>query len=525
MLVIGGAIRRARGPRPADEGGAVLVAVLVVMLVGFIVASAVAASTIFAIQTNAGNRSNTQAFVSAESGRDVAAAALAAGCSATTFSGDDPTYSSTVYVTAGDQPESSTSAGVAVGCPTETTRYVVIRSVGTGADGSTATVESVYPWLVSSSEEIGGVMTYFAGGYTTGVAHYTGDLVLRKGNWACNIDGVLNGDLYVLEGSVSLSNGCTINGDVWAEGNVFSNSQRITITGNITTNGSVEISANGGAQIGGSITAKGTVTLSDQGSTPAQVSGGVTSRGTIAVGSLWTVAGAQTPGSPDDPVFDPSLEWLRSATQWIDLDNTNWGPAYTASNVCDLLRNNPDPSIASLVATAGDPLVLDFTTCGSAAVGVALGGITVRRDVVMIAEPSARLDVSVAGPLSDDGNKRQLMFVQSDASRAYVDGQPAPHCGNGNQNNKFGVSGSIDADLRIMIYSACGITGTATSSFSGQYYTNDSLHMHSSAEYTCRSMAWSPAFGTLGCTIDGPDGITETVTTQQLGSLVYQTER
>ena len=524
MLVIGSVLWRARRKIADDDSGAVLVSVLVVMLVGFIVASTVAASTIFAIQANADNRSNTQAFIAAESGRDVAAAALAAGCMTTTFSGSDPQYSSAIYVTDGDEPDSATSAGVSQGCPTSNTRYVVIRSTGTGADGSTATVEAVFAWQVTTNVQTGGVMTYFAGGFTSGVSNYTGDLVLRRGDWTCNVGGVLNGDLYVLEGSVSLSNDCTINGNVSAEGNVFSNSQSIEINGSITSNGNVSISANGGAVITGNISAKGAVNLSDQGSTPAQVTGSVTSRGGIAVGSLWT-AGPQTPNHPGDPVFDPTLDWLRSATQWVDLDNTNWGPTYTASNVCSLLANNASPSLASLVSATGDPLVLDFTTCGNSAVAASLGGVTIRRDIVIIAKPTVRLEVSVQGPLADDGNKRQIVFVHSDASRAYVDGEPVPHCGNGNQNDKFNVAGSIDPSLRIMIYTACGVAGTATSSFSGQYYTNDSLHMHSSAAYTCRSMSWLPAFDTLGCTVAGPEGITELITSQRLGGLVYQTER
>lgn len=526
MLVISDLLRRARRhARGADDSGAVLVTVVVVMLVGFVLVSVVSASTVFAIQTNAGNRSSTQAFVAAESGRDVAAAALASGCTGTTFSGTDPSYSSRILVTAGEQPASATDPGLSEGCPDESTRYVVVRSSGTGSDGSAVTLDAVYPWQVAYSQQAGGVMTYFAGGFTTGVAHYTGDLVLRRGDWSCNIDGVLKGDLYVLEGNVTLSNGCTIDGDVWAEGDVTSNSQSIEITGSITANGRVDISANGGAIIGGTITAKGPVTLRDQGSTPARVRGGVASGGGITVGTLWTIDGARTANSPSDPVFDPSLEWLRSATHWVDLDNTGWGRAYSATSVCALLGRNANPSIASLVSTAGDPLVLDFTACGSGAVGVSLAGVTVRRDVVVIVGARVRMNVGVGGTMRDDGNERQLVFVHSDASRDFVDGEPAPHCGNGTQKDSFDVSGAIDAHLRIMIYTACGITGTATSSFSGQYYTNDSLHMHSSAAYVCRSMNWAPAFNTLGCSIDGPDGILETVATQRLGDLRYQTER
>jgi hypothetical protein len=75
------------------------------------------------------------------------------------------------------------------------------------------------------------------------------------------------------------------------------------------------------------------------------------------------------------------------------------------------------------------------------------------------------------------------------------------------------------------MYTPCGITGTATASFSGQYYTNDSTHMHSSAAYTCKSMSWSPAFDELGCKIKGSGGVVEGSLVQRLGDRVYQSEQ
>ena len=52
-----------------DDDGAVLVTVVIVMFVGFIVATVVAASVLSTIGVNADNTGNTQAFVTAESGR------------------------------------------------------------------------------------------------------------------------------------------------------------------------------------------------------------------------------------------------------------------------------------------------------------------------------------------------------------------------------------------------------------------------------------------------------------------------
>ncbi|MGL4255879.1 MAG: hypothetical protein ACRCSL_06050, partial [Microbacterium sp.] len=377
MLVIDRLLRHAR--RAPDDRGAVLITVVIVMLVGFIVASVVAGSVLFAIQSNAENRSETPAFVAAESGRDVAVAAIANGCTATTFSGTDPTYSSSVYVTAGNQPATATDAGVSAGCPTSSTRYVVVRSTGTGADGSTATIDAVYPWQVTYSQQPGGVVTFFSGGFMASVSHYTGDLVLRDGSFYCNNGNTLTGDLYVIQGDTDFSNDCTVNGDIWSNGAVSSSSQNVKVVGDITSNGYVSMTSNGGALIDGSINAKGNITLSDQGSSTASITGNLTSRGSISVGSEWTAPGTKTPNSPTDPVFEPTLDWLKAATKWIDLDNTGWGTAYSATNVCNLIKNNPNPTIKQLVETAGSRLVLDFTGCGSTAVDISFSNLTVRR--------------------------------------------------------------------------------------------------------------------------------------------------
>ena len=87
MLVVDRLFKRVK----SGEDGAVLITVVIVMLVGFIVASVVAASVLFTIRANATNKGLTQAFIAAESGRDVAVAAMAA-CSTTHFTGTDPIY-------------------------------------------------------------------------------------------------------------------------------------------------------------------------------------------------------------------------------------------------------------------------------------------------------------------------------------------------------------------------------------------------------------------------------------------------
>ena len=87
----------------------------------------------------------------------------------------------------GAQPTNYDDLTCADACPTADTDYLVIRSTGTGPDGSTSTIDSVYRWSPTYSDVPGGVVTYFSGTTTQGVSHYTGDLVLRTGNWSCNV--------------------------------------------------------------------------------------------------------------------------------------------------------------------------------------------------------------------------------------------------------------------------------------------------------------------------------------------------
>src|SRR5690348_9737775 len=99
MLVINRVLARARSR--ANDDGAILVTVIVVMFVGFIVAATIAASIMFTIGANDSNQDRTEAFIAAESGRDAAVAAVTAGCTSTTVTGSDPTYATQIYSTSG----------------------------------------------------------------------------------------------------------------------------------------------------------------------------------------------------------------------------------------------------------------------------------------------------------------------------------------------------------------------------------------------------------------------------------------
>ena len=523
--------RRLRAHLHRDQDGAVLVTVVVVMFVGFLIAGMIAASVVFTLQSNVTNKGTTQAFIAAESGRDVAVAALADGCATTDMagSGTGPTYTYAVRTVAktGPNPPTNFDDLASSACPASDA-WVVIRSTGTGADGSTSTVDAVYEWQRTYSDVPGGVVTYFAGSITQGVAHYTGDLVLRDGNWSCNINGLLDGDLYVLTGTVSISTGCRINGDVYANGNVTSNGNNWRIdarpssesTGSITTNGLVSLPSTGSNSVAGNIHARGDVTL-DGGGTGV-VGGSVTSRNAVNANASWTT-GTQVPNSPSDPVFVPTLAWLMAATQWIDLPaSASWGTR--EPNVC----TKTAAQLVSLISVSGGPLVLDLTPCSNGAapftgqtLDLAMTNLTVNRDVVILSPANKRLKVNISGTTQDGGATRQIFFVHVDNTADNL-----PTCGNGLTQDQFDVAGLVDPDVRLMVYAPCGLGGTVNASFSGQLYADDTTHFVQSSVYTCKPMTWPIVLPKLGCTIKGEDGVLDDSTiVQKLGELVYQTER
>ena len=165
--------------------------------------------------------------------------------------------------------------------------------------------------------------------------------------------------------------------------------------------------------------------------------GALTSNHNIAVGSSWTT-GTQTPNIPTDPVFNPTLEWLRAATQWIDLPaSASWGTRQTG--VCTMTP----AQLITLMATAGGPLVIDLTPCPNnatpftgAKLALSISNMTLRRDVVVLSPAGKKLEVALGGTVA--GSDRQLFLVHVD-----TDADHLPTCGNGNAQDQFDVSGPL----------------------------------------------------------------------------------
>src|SRR5688572_16478635 len=69
-----------KDPKSAEDEGMALVTVVLVMLMGVVIVTTVAASVIFTMSANTRNKSTTQSFIAAESGRDAALELVSGTC-------------------------------------------------------------------------------------------------------------------------------------------------------------------------------------------------------------------------------------------------------------------------------------------------------------------------------------------------------------------------------------------------------------------------------------------------------------
>ncbi len=545
MLVINRGCDR---PRRDDDIGAVLVTVVVLMFVGFVIVAIVAAASIFTIGANAGNKDRTAAFIAAESGRDVArqrlmAVAAGAPCNSGTLIASvsaSPSYSFDIYTTSATAPTTAsnplTLPGLTKACPTDTTTRVVISSTGVVNAGksneATTNIATVYSWDRVQKSQPGGTVAYFDGQFKATQSDYAGDLVIRENSYECNSGSNIVGDLWVLGGAsgnvggnVEISTGCNVTGSIYARGKVYTKGGGgqggVNIGGDIVTQkGDIDIDVNG-MTIGGSMFSGRDVLLKQSGTVK-----NITAVGSVSMGG-WTLTGTKTSPAAA-PVFDPTLDKVWEITKWMDLGASNWSSQVSTEvkNACSLSaaeQANP----VGLLDDSTARLVLDYTACNPA---VALGAGTLTRDVVMLFAANAQMRGSVSGVLTST-SASQVLLVHIDKTLS----NNIPDCGNTVTDKKgvtTNVADTFDVDfknptVRIMVYSACGLTGQLKQDFTGQIYTNaDNTTRSNHSLFTCAPMSWVPAINNLSCTIKGNGGAAgSTVTTISLGDpMVFQTE-
>lgn len=533
--------------RKSDDSGAVLVTVVIVMLVGFVIATLIAASVLFTIQANSGNKRTTQAFIAAESGRDAAfgklkALAATGTCAVATDLRDTaslagtPAYEYTILTSSSESQTPPVVGGLTATCPTKDTKWVFVRARGLGPGDdpsdpeSGTTVEAYYPWTVTANTSTGGTVAYFDGQFKATKSAYEGDLVIRTGNYECNSDSHIVGSLWVLGGStgatlgnLELSTGCTITGSVYVAGLVKMKGGQgqggITIGGDIVANGDITLDSNA-LTLGGSIHSGHNVVLKQTGE----------AKNILAVGTIdqggWTVAAG---GVVDDnaaaPVYDPPLHGAGSVyelTNWIDL-GTNWSGDTEVKDMCAAAnaskQTNPYEYFDDYPSKR---LVLDYTRCD---VAVTVGAASLANDVVLLFAPNKKMSVTLGGSLTTTGDG-ELWLVHADN----VPNNRIPNCGNLDHKgdpipDSFEVSQNVTIAVRTLIYSPCGVKGNQKSDFNGQIYTNND-NRTVQANFNCRAMSWPPQLPNLSCTIKGDGGALPTTTySLTVGDLDYQAER
>jgi cytoskeletal protein CcmA (bactofilin family) len=530
---------RARTVSDDDDRGAMLVTIIVVMLVGVIVASAVAASVVFTIRTNVENQGHTQAFVAAESGRDVAVGRLASAigddgldCSRVVATGASAVDASPRYEyevrSSADADRPATWEEFTVDCPTEFTKWVAIRSTGWGVQGSQATVDAVYPWYHGPATQPAGTLAFFEGEFKATKSTYQGDLVIRDvGNYACNNGSgiAVDGDLWVLNGGLELTGDCAVSGSVYVRGLIDVKNHGFRVGGDvISVDGSILLTANI-VEIGGDIRAAGDI---DTKNGSGIVHGTFTTSGVMKNhnATKWrNEAGGPVPvlqGQPR-PVISPTLDQVFDATQWIELTSTTpWatGTDVVYTGVCSRAALE-----AILSSAESSRAIVDLSGCaasvgGKSTITVDPGSPQMTRDAVIVVPSTSNMDLKLSGHLRKavGAGDPQLLIVHLDADGTDI----KPTCTTG--PDKLSVGTSIN--LRALIYSSCGISNTIALTMTGQIYMgNEGLHLNAGT-FTCTPMSWQPIIGNLACGVKGAGGIfdpSDTVT--RLEHLAYQTER
>jgi hypothetical protein len=418
-------------------------------------------------------------------------------------------------------------------CPGDDTATVVITSTGTGDDGSTTELVSVYPWETILTEQPGGTMAFFDGRFKTTGSGYVGDLVVRTGDYNCSNDAVIQGDLWVVggetgavDGNVTLSSGCVVTGSIYAAGTVKSSSQPVTVGGDIVAQRAISLKSDG-MTIGGEVYSGTIITLDGTGATNGTIGGDVLAFGTItpdtkAALGKWTVTGELLAGKPK-PTFEPSLRDVYDMTTWADLGiATTWSSVDYPATETTVCPADPD----ALLNAGTDRLLVNLTACGTGPatnrkVSITLDGATITRDVMFLVPANAQMLVSITGNIASSTTPApQLWFVHADSTSS--DNKPV--CGNGTMDDKFDVSSGKSIRARILVYTACGLTGTINSDFSGQIYVDDDTRTVNS-NFVCTPMSWEPAMPNLSCRIHGAGGAAgDPIETTSIGDLMYQTE-
>jgi hypothetical protein len=481
------------------DGGVALVAVLLLVFVGVTAVSIIAGTVIFAISANSANRSTTQSFIAAESGRDAVLANVLAGTC--TLTASNPVGS------AAGAPFYEASADT---CPSATaTSNFTITSIGYDASGAKSKIVSTYSRLVTYENQPGGSLAYFSGTFKLTKSTYTGDVVIRDGNYNCNSDSTIDGDLWVPKGALEISSKCVITGNVYVRDGINLKSSTSAIDKSVVAGGDITMSATG-MIVGGDLVSNGSITV-DAG----QVNGKARAAGTVTVKSnpqAKVVGAIEQNLSPGPAVFSPTLDDVYAMTAWVDLPSAKsvWGSDVdwvTYTPVAGKKPTDPKTCVGDVTASATKALAagttrvgIDYSAC-TTDVTAKITTAAFNRDVLFLIPPGVAMNVDISGTVTSSlPTRSQFFFIHGDSNTA----DPKPNCrAGGSAGDSITLPVSLGVD--VLFYTACGI-GKVPNAFTGQYYAADDGDTHwVQPTFTCKQMKWSPVID-LGCKLGESGG-------------------
>ena len=282
-----------------DEQGSSLLAVVGLMAVTAIIGVTVANVSLNALGFTSAARAGVQSQAAAESGINVAVAALrgAATCTPTYASASTPIYSVAVSYTT-STPLTSGSVWV-TGCPTTAAKYVKFVSTGTAKalglngthSGDRQRIEAIYEYTTSTTAiaATGGASYSYQSGNLNNLTLFDG--------------GNINADVRIRTGSVTCQSGTTINGSVYLGNGHYESNGGCKVTGSLNVSEYAEVK--GGSAVLGSISAAGAATggnsavvyVSGTGNSVTGANGKAVGGSIIAGGSVYidgTVGGSVT---------------------------------------------------------------------------------------------------------------------------------------------------------------------------------------------------------------------------------------
>jgi len=266
--------------RVSDDSGSTIIAVIGLMAITAIIGVTVANVSLNALGFTSAARAGVQSQAAAESGINVAVAALksTAPCAPMYTSATTPKYSVAVSYTTSSTLSASTAW--TTGCPNTAAKFVKFVSIGTaqaaGANGTssgdTQRIEAVYEYTTSTTAiaATGGASYSYQSGNLN-------NLTLLDG-------GNLNSDIRIRSGSVDCQSGTKINGSVYLGDGSYQSSGACQITGSLSVSGSAAI--NSGSSVLGSISAHGGSMYSGNYAAYVAGTGGTGSNGQAVVGSI-----------------------------------------------------------------------------------------------------------------------------------------------------------------------------------------------------------------------------------------------